>query len=954
MSRQVFKLTEVQRLLKPQSGMIITSDEEMRVLGSDPLAQVRAFDGRMGDLVERLRGNDGALINIAYDFFFGGEVREYFPTSPECVRAFKALHDVAREAGVGFGASVLSPLDLGPAYYREKGRGAGSRQFQEGALAPDGSFNVPVRVQRRWFHNKGPNFLHLKGVRVFAFDEERLGDSHYYYVDPANLLEISESAELTIDESTNTVTSAGFGYAEGVVHGRTAKAGGRSRVLVVLRYETEEIDYFHPDALPWVKKMLDDHKAAGIRYDSFYSDEMHIQFDWDLDNHFGVTEITTRHMTPSFEAVFADKFGAQYKDFDRWLVYFAYAQHRDLQPVGTEPEPAQHVWGKSEADVYAVWKFRRDYYRILIDHVVDMFNEAKAYGEEIFGHDRIWTRAHATWQEAPTCDHTNAAWAPESAPRSRYDYTPAYDWSSSIRENVSACYDYFRWGDFLTGMGTDHPEGGYLDRNYYGAALALAWGSYNDVPYGYYGHWGSPKEVAQRVLDASAAWGINGRLRGESNAADHAAWVQGYQHRKTNVLAIYPLELNYVEERFGSWMVQYGYCDWLTAEKLAEWGQVKADGRLEVRGCTYDTVVVLYAPILPKKTLKALATFAERGGRLLWTGPGTAVYAEDGACARDDWAAIFGITQSWPIWNGIREADAEVNFEGSLKEIPSYKLLTGMLPDALYPVKPAEGSEVIARVQLAEGSHVIGVRKGSSVYLGARPRDDQSGSIEGEDAPRTLYRLLEALGAYQPAGIGWPEWKANNSDYLVAESPNGAVAITHHYRGIREAWTGGFFRKEDKPYESPDLPPVCLDLCDEKVGPYQVSYQGDRVVTFRTIAGSLVAFAGDNTTGIKVDGRCYKLSDAPADVTYTVLDAEHLEPGVTQAWLVYVRPRQETAVFDLHLPCRMPEDLQWAADPFFNGRGEPQKANVTVKDGETTLHIPKELQGVPLIVWQER
>lgn len=123
-----------------------------------------------------------------------------------------------------------------------------------------------------------------------------------------------------------------------------------------------------------------------------------------------------------------------------------------------------------------------------------MCNNAKAYAEELFG-GPIMTRAHATWQESPTCDHyykkANAIGGFNLADKldekyrnitskspvedraalekakmekakemgiSRYEYTPYYDWSASIRENTSACYDYFKWNEFLTGSGTDHPK----------------------------------------------------------------------------------------------------------------------------------------------------------------------------------------------------------------------------------------------------------------------------------------------------------------------------------------------------------------------------------------------------------------------------------------------------------------------------------------------------------------
>ena len=72
--------------------------------------------------------------------------------------------------------------------------------------------------------------------------------------------------------------------------------------------------------------------------------------------------------------------------------------------------------------------------------------------------------------------------------------------------------------------------------------------------------------------------------------------VQGMAHRTTDVLALYPLDLNYVEERFGSWMIQYGYCNYITEEKLLQNATLTEDGRLHVKGRKYRALLVLLNP----------------------------------------------------------------------------------------------------------------------------------------------------------------------------------------------------------------------------------------------------------------------------------------------------------------------------------------------------------------------
>jgi hypothetical protein len=85
------------------------------------------------------------------------------------------------------------------------------------------------------------------------------------------------------------------------------------------------------------------------------------------------------------------------------------------------------------------------------------------------GH-RLESRAHATWAQSPTIDRWNTTGTPQQ--QQQYEYTSNFVWSNTVQQAASACYDYFKWGDFLTGNGNDHAEGGWLDRNYYGLMLA--------------------------------------------------------------------------------------------------------------------------------------------------------------------------------------------------------------------------------------------------------------------------------------------------------------------------------------------------------------------------------------------------------------------------------------------------------------------------------------------------
>ena len=946
MERRIYKPSLVQQMLQAGGALIVTSDQEMEMLAQNPTARVRAFDGCIADIVEKLSGYDAALAQVAYDFFFGGDRREYFPTSPQCIQAFSQLCGLAQRAGVGFGASVLSPLDLGPAYFREKGRGGITHQFQEAERQPDGIFEVPMRVQKQWFHNKGPAKLAVRSVHVYAFTEEPVGFGGYYTVDPDQIEDVSDGAELVVDESSYHKTGAGYATVHGVVRGKAHTHRHHNRVMAVIRYDVEEMDYFHPDALNFLTQMLDSHKAAGIDYRGFYSDEMHIQFDWDLQHHFGLTEIATRYITPGLIAAYCRAHGERYRNFEKYLIYFAFAQHR-FHPHNGEPEMSQHVFGPSTHEIAATWKFRRDYYRLLEDQVVDLFIKAKEYGENLFGHRPIWTRAHATWQESPTCDHVNAAWAPADAPISRYDYTPAYDWSSSIRENVSACYDYFRWGDYLTGMGTDHPEGGYIDRNYYGAALACSFGNFNQVPYGYWGHWGSPAPVSERMEDLAAAMGLAGQRR-------HCGFVQGWQHRKTPVLALYPLDLNSVQERFGSWMVQYGYCDYLTEEKFAEWARISPNGRVKIKDREYSTVVVLFEPMILKTTLRKLRQLVERGGRLVWTGPPPDVYHEGGDPAVYDFMRLFGLGGLQSAVGGFDAENQSIIFRNSLRKVPDFRVPTHLLPDLVYPAEVTGDTEAVATLGKGRGAPVIGTLRqtragGTLLYFGARPRDDQSGSTS--DAPRTLFYLLSALGAYTDAGEGWAETVSNTSPLFVAESPNGAVSLAHHTYQVVENWPGGFFRPKDEEFDASVLPPTHLSLQNDKLGPYRISYEGERFLSFLYRDSQLIGFSGELTQGIRVNGRSFKFSNEPITLTFAPLPEKSLAQKVERAWFLYVLGTIPNAGVTIRLPYEISEVEWWVTDPKGNGRGKPERIAMRRRGRIAEIVVPPDKQGVPLYLF---
>jgi len=940
------------RMLRPTGTLIITSDEEMERLEKDPGMKVRAFDSSFTDICRNLPGRGGAHVDVAYDFFFGGNERKYFPTSDQCIRTFRVLHSIAEQHGLGFGASVMSPLDLGPAYSRLKDHCGQTCQFREGPIDSQGRYDVQMPVQRRWFHNKGPVNLKVNRLEAFAFSERQIPGTSCWHVDPADIMDISPTARLEVDESTQKTTGAGYRFLQGRIRGKADGLAKRNRVLAVIVYDVEEMDYFHQDALPFLKQVIDDHARAGITYSSFYSDEMHIQFDWDLGTHFGPTEINTRYLTPGLVRAYSRLHGSQYRDFHKYLVYFAYAQHSWEGPDYWR-RGDQHVLGPTPHDVYLTWKMRRDYFRLLQDHVVELFIQAKRYAEKLTGRV-ILTRAHATWQESPTCDHFDlgvgfggkCGTENMEVPVSRYDYTPRYVWSSSIRESQSACYDYFRWGDYLTGMGTDHPEGGYIDRNYHGAALACSFGHYNELDYAYYGHWGAPQPVSDRVHDLAAAMGLGGGAM---------AHVQGWRHRKSPVLCLYPLDLNYVEERFGSWTVQYGYADYLTEEKFVELVHILPDGRFRLKDLTYQALVLLFEPLVLRKTFDVIEDILRHGGTVVWCSMPPAIFLDSLADVGARFLRIFGLRSARKPHLGMKAKDAVVSFEGALGEVPSFRIPTDFPPDLVFPVVP-DVSNPVAWVGLGGRRRVVGALRitragGRALYLGFRPRDDQSRSTP--DAPRTLFRVLSSLGIYSPSGPGVAEHASNTGDYLVAESPNGALSFARHYYRVVENWGGGFFRPKDESYDESALPSRRIELKDFRVGRRTINYDGLHKMAFLEKDGCLEAFCGFGTSGISIDGpsgRCsFTFADQPVDLAFAPVPAERLAKGVERAHFLQARTGRQA----VWLPVPYDARLRLVVDEKDDGCGSESRSLLSPAEGGLLAAIVPDEQGLSLYLITE-
>ena len=876
----------------PRGSIILVSDQQLRDL-QDPDREVdlslSAQPNRttLRKVCQQQQAAGARTLILAFDEFWsqyrpgqGGQPRTLTPDTDDYIACVARISETLKAHGLGLELSLLSPLEIGPAYLKKTGEAGRWVQYVEGWRDPKtGRFAVPLWEQRHWTNNKGTIELIRTGVRAFAFREARVGSTAFYAVDPAGIVELKEPLELEAAETAGdrprlrrlTVRGAG-----------ETQVGNLDRVLVVVAYRTPEMDYFSPAALPFLQDLVNRYHRAGVPLNGLYADEMHIQQDWGYNSHHDSGQFTLCYLTPHLAGTFAALHGPEFADLEKHLVYFAYGQHGFLSTLEARL-PAQHVMAGDADGVQRTFLLRRRYYDLLEKAVVDLFAQAKAHTEKLYGHE-LESRAHATWAQSPTIDFWHHGQS-RHAPR-QYEYTSNFLWSNTVQQAASACSDYFRWNAFLTGGGNDHAEGGWSDRNYYGLALACSTGILNRTPNAYAAAWGMPQAALRRHHALENAFG--------AAAAPPFMALEDAQHRDIEVLMLYPLSLVACEERFGSWMVQYGYANYVTPEKLLEQGRVMDGGWIEMAGRRFGTICALFEPLPPPGLIDFLADFAARGGRLIWSGPPPR-FDLRGAPVLEPWKKLFAVKMPTRL-EGLIGAGQHLEFEGALDGVPRQTILTDFVVDRLYPVEVAEGATIVAR----SGGQVVGVHRplasgGSATFLGFRPRDDQAASLGHE--VRTWFEILRTLGAYPPSRAGLPgndhpAVVSRSSPWLATRFPNGAIVIAAHYRHHVESWPGGFHRKpaEDAAIlQRNPLPSDRLELRALRVAGAEVDYEGSLVVGFRLDAAQrLIGFSGHDCRQIRLNGHEHVLADrALALVAWAPVEGARRIPGgaILEIWV---------------------------------------------------------------------
>jgi len=873
-----------------KSKIRLTSDQQLKDI-QDPDKEIeltRGFGpefGTLREMCELAKENGYHTFTPIFDHFWAqyrqesNPERNLTPDSDEYIRYMKGVSDFAAGYGLGLELSLLSPLEIGKAYSKSTGESGRWVQYITDLRDPEtGAFSTMMWEHLAWSNNKGKFRPVRKGIKAYAYRSEVDTRSGYRVVKPEDVVEITSDVKVEILSGTRFPETESFEAQRIRVY---CEADDQwkdyNRVFILVSYEVPEMDYFSPDALPFLKNLMKKYYDAGINLKALYSDEMHIQQCWSYHAHHDRGQFNIRYLTENFTSAYAEKYGVSFADMDKMMLYFVYGPETYSHTVTAARKNVQIVMRDSPEDIQRTALMRDRYYKMLNTQVVDLFLAARRYAESLYGRE-LPTRAHATWAQSPTIDFTDVG-PGENMRRHNYEYTPNFIWSNTVHQASSACYDYWKWGEYLTAMGTDHTEGGWSDRSYYAGALAASFGMTNKYPNAYNGLWGMPAEVRDRLVAIYSAYGA-------ANAFSPVAQMTERVHRDVDVLMIYPMNLVASEERFGSWMTQYGYTNFLTTEKIVELGKVTDEGELLIEGRTFNTIAALFEPFPDPKLLDMMEDMAARGGNVIWSGPPPLIYNTGEPCL-ERWKELFGVEYQPMAYQGKIVPGNRVSFEGKFDHIPDQVIMTHFLVDHIYPVTPGTDCEVLARVN----EDIVGtgrkLGKGQVTFMGFRPRDDQAQSLGYEQ--RTWFEILDALGAYPSTGTFQgvndnTEHVSRTSDYFCTRFPNQTVAIARHYTTHRENWHGGFGRSRENDIrylEENPLPPSNIELERFRVNGHELIYNGDLVMAFRLdTEGDLLSFHGRDCNKITIDGRTFEFADQKLDqVGWTPVPEVRQVPG---------------------------------------------------------------------------
>lgn len=849
---------------------ILTNDQQLRDLANSPEKEIDNTTGinkskmSLKQAVEQAKSWHSDQIVIAFDEFFRqyrddkNTERKLTPDMDEYVNCIAKISNyTTKNAGAGLQLSLLSPLELGQAYRNQTGNTGKWAAFKVGMRnAQTGKFSIQMWQQTLWTNNKGATHVKLGAVKAYAFKGKQV-DKTKIAVNPDDIRELKNVEYEVLDTAgpeNGTIPQQRLR-----IYGEEDRLKGYDNVLVILEYETQEIDYFADDALPFLKKLLKKYHDAGVDLRSLYCDEMHIQQDWIYFAHQEDGQFNERFYTDGMGRMLAQKTGMP---FDlRYMLYFV-NQPLIYKPTVEATLNVEYVLGEKPEDIQRTYLMRDNYYRLLNNHVVDLFVEAKHYGEKLFNRE-FRTGAHASWAESPTIDKWES---PDNTYSVNYEYTPNYLWGNTVHQASAACYDYFKWCDYLQPTGNDFCECGWLDRNYYGAAMAASIGVINKYPNAYAAAWGMPAASYERRMAINYAYGCD--------PPANIRLITDGVHRDIDVLMLYPMNLVAVDPRFGSWMTQYGYANYLTSDMMLKMGTITPQGKIRVKEKEYGTLVVLYEPLPEQGELDFIEKFLNAGGKVLWMSAPPMLDKGGNNCSAQ-WQRIFGAKSNYNSANGKAASGKIVKFTGLMKDVEPQTILTDFVVDRIFPVVN-ENSEVAATCN----GEVIGTvrdfpNNGRACFMGCRLRDDQSRSLGYES--RNMFEVLNYLGAYPASGTfknrnDNPSFLSRTGDYFVSSFPNGTTMVVNHYRTHVENWDGNFSRNPEYDAEilkNNPLPTDTIKLYNAAINGHIVSYTGRLSMGFNVKNKRLCSFYGQQCNEITVDGTKYIFSAGKLnDITF--------------------------------------------------------------------------------------
>lgn len=191
-------------LQAPGATIILTSDQQLNDL-LDPDKKIDLSTGftkryaSLRDVCEAAKKKGDHTLTIAFDEFFrqyrehAATERKLTPDMDEYVDKIKVIADFAAGYGLGMGLSLLSPLELGPAFKNQTGTNGSWLHYKTGLRDPQtGKFHVQLWQQLIWSNNKGNFSIKLKGYKAYAFKERHLPNSPFKAVNRDEIIELKQ------------------------------------------------------------------------------------------------------------------------------------------------------------------------------------------------------------------------------------------------------------------------------------------------------------------------------------------------------------------------------------------------------------------------------------------------------------------------------------------------------------------------------------------------------------------------------------------------------------------------------------------------------------------------------------------------------------------------------------------------------------------------------------------